>query len=323
MKHLITLLILVCCIGTSLSAQDYDGLIEAAKAKKKAKDYNAAVVLMEKALKIDSSKLDDVLLYANTIANGYDIVEAIKYLETRTADFKENSDYHAELAYYNQRQGRIRAALIHIEDAISTAENDSLDLLYTSLKADYKYHSGNFESAEKIYDEILKKDEDHINSLNGLALVYLETDRPLKGIELLKKLLEFEDLKDLALHNIAYTYSKIDSLETSLKYFDDLINKDYPKEKEYLLAYPLNNRGFVHYRLRNYDQALEDIKRSLEIDHQNSYAYKNLALVYLATDRNDEACENLVNAYLYGYHKFWGEEVNELLDKHCKHLKKE
>lgn len=50
----------------------------------------------------------------------------------------------------------------------------------------------------------------------------------------------------------------------------------------------------------------------------NSYAYRNLALVYIELKILKEACNALGYAKSYGFERQYGGEVEALIDKHCK-----
>ena len=62
--------------------------------------------------------------------------------------------------------------------------------------------------------------------------------------------------------------------------------EDYTKaieltNNEMLLAYSYNNRGLAKFKMNNLDSALEDIEQSIKLYPENSYAFKNWALVYI------------------------------------------
>jgi hypothetical protein len=62
---------------------------------------------------------------------------------------------------------------------------------------------------------------------------------------------------------------------------------------------------------------MEDINKSLQLNDENSYAYKNRALVYLAQEFIDKACEDLNRAEGLGYSKDYDDEALELISKYC------
>ena len=61
------------------------------------------------------------------------------------------------------------------------------------------------------------------------------------------------------------------------------------------------------------DEGLKYINHSINIDHLNSYAYKNRAKVYLMKGNKNKARKDLEKAKDMDYHIDYDNEVNELL----------
>ena len=64
--------------------------------------------------------------------------------------------------------------------------------------------------------------------------------------------------------------------------------------------------------------AYKDVKKSIEIDNTNSYAFKNLAKICLKDGKNKDACVNLKKAIDLGYADSYDDEVDILLKENCK-----
>lgn len=79
-----------------------------------------------------------------------------------------------------------------------------------------------------------------------------------------------------------------------------------------------NNKGYVYYKKGDYAKALSDINLSIKLYSTNSYAYRNLALVYIAMKKMNEAWNVLSYAKEYGFEKQYGNEVRDLTEKYCK-----
>jgi tetratricopeptide (TPR) repeat protein len=79
----------------------------------------------------------------------------------------------------------------------------------------------------------------------------------------------------------------------------------------------LNNFGFNKHKMGNTEEGLNLIQKSLKISPNNSYAYRNLAMIYI--DQNDtvSACEHLLKAKELKFYTNYGNEVNELIIKFC------
>ena len=63
---------------------------------------------------------------------------------------------------------------------------------------------------------------------------------------------------------------------------------------------------------------MTDINHSLILLPNNSYAYKNRALVYLNRKDNDKGCADLNKAIELGYTEQYGDEVIKLINENCK-----
>jgi hypothetical protein len=60
------------------------------------------------------------------------------------------------------------------------------------------------------------------------------------------------------------------------------------------------NRGASKYSLHNCTDAIKDYEKAIELDASYAPAYFNRALIYLVWNRQQEACEDLWNAYRFG-----------------------
>ncbi len=83
-------------------------------------------------------------------------------------------------------------------------------------------------------------------------------------------------------------------------------------------AHAYSNMAYAKMKMKNYKEALDDIKFSLSLDSLNSYAYRNKALIFLALNNKHVACVDLQKAIELGYTKKYGNDVRELIDENCK-----
>ncbi len=74
--------------------------------------------------------------------------------------------------------------------------------------------------------------------------------------------------------------------------------------------------------MKQYDKAIVDINKSIDMYPTNSYGYRNRALVYLALDKQEESCRDLAAAEYYGFATNYGEEVKQLIQKNCQRSSK-
>ena len=60
-------------------------------------------------------------------------------------------------------------------------------------------------------------------------------------------------------------------------------------------------RGTVYYEEREYDKAIADFTKAIEIDPKNASGYHGRALVYRATDKTEKAEADFAKARELGY----------------------
>ena len=133
-----------------------------------------------------------------------------------------------------------------------------------------------------------------------------------QGIKIFKQLLA-EDKNDfVACQNIGYFSMNKEEYDTALIYYNRTLQIN-PK-----LGLTYNNRGFLKYKMGDNQNALKDINTSLKLDKTNSFAYKNRALISISEGRINEACDDLIKARSLGFADKYGNEVNQLIQQHCK-----
>ncbi|EAY26656.1 tetratricopeptide repeat protein [Microscilla marina] len=113
----------------------------------------------------------------------------------------------------------------------------------------------------------------------------------------------------------AFTLLSLKEYDKALAMFKLTLTKKIPADNK---IYTYNNIGHTYYKMGKYAEALKHINYSLSKNNKNSYAYKNRALVYIAQGKKALACADLTKAQALGYRKLFGNEVQELQQKHCR-----
>ena len=80
------------------------------------------------------------------------------------------------------------------------------------------------------------------------------------------------------------TYLFCDDYPHLIKITDSLIIH-FPKS-----PYPYNNRGWAELNLGDIQQANQDIRKSIELDSTNAWAYRNMSIVFEKMELLDSAC---------------------------------
>ena len=304
----ITLLVTFTSIAYCQTSEEYYDL---AKEKIKVKDFHYALVLIEKSVKLDSIDIWNRMTMSDILLQLDRPMEAVEQLAIASKLHPEESAPYNRLGTFFLQIDDLDNAIFFYDKAIEHAPADSISISYYINRATAKGVLRKFDEAIEDMEKAYQMDPTNDAILNNLASFYQEVGQIDKGISMLKQL---EKLYPEALGsyvNLGLIYSEIDSLELSEYYF----NKGLELDKTDPLL--LNNKGFLHYKKKEYSTALKYINESINIFPNNSYAYRNRALVYLALDLKKEACRDLSIAEHYEFQIRYGNEVAELIEKHC------
>jgi tetratricopeptide (TPR) repeat protein len=123
-------------------------------------------------------------------------------------------------------------------------------------------------------------------------------------------------------NNLGYFYIQERSYEKAVKYLDFVIAKadEHPNimERKEIRGYAYSNRGFCNFKLGNIKKALADFEQGIKYCPENSYVYKNRALLYIDQKKLKEACGDLTIATALGFTEMYGDEVDKLSAKYCR-----
>jgi tetratricopeptide (TPR) repeat protein len=117
-------------------------------------------------------------------------------------------------------------------------------------------------------------------------------------------------------------YSTIGFKEIQLKQYENaLININRAIQLDKTNAYAFSNRALVYIKLSELDKARADIIKSIQLDASNPYVYKHSAMVYIKLKAFEKACLELNKAKDLGYIGFGNEsdsnDVENLIKEYC------
>lgn len=311
MKKYIYFLIFI--LNTILSnAQTAKEYSDMAYDKVDKEDYKYALALINKAIAINDTNAWYPLQKADIEFKLYGPRDAISVVLNALPKHRKNSEYYNRAGTYYESGGMIDSAVYMYNMAIKYAVGDTLKYMYLQNRGAAKIGNRNFVGAKEDLEKVLAFNPKDIATLNNIANVYDELGEKNKAIHTLKKIIEISPEFVGTYVNLGFCYTEMDSIDLGIKYFNHALTIE-PKD-----GVIYNNRGYAYYKQKNYSAALKDINQSISLYPTNSYAYRNLALVYIATNKMSEACETLNYAIRYGFEQQYGDEVNQLLKKHCK-----
>ncbi|MCR9252843.1 MAG: tetratricopeptide repeat protein [bacterium] len=300
------------CTCTFIFAQSYEDYERKSDEKYKEGDYQYAMVLINKAIQLNDTSVRLLLKKSDLEFELSGPREAFAIAKSASDLDKSNPMPYNQMATFYNSGGLIDSAIAMYNKAIELANSDLEKYMYISNRGTAKLGMRDFEGAAEDFEIVLEYDSMNFAALNNIFSVYQELGMFDKAINSLEKVLAIDSTLTGPYVNLGFLYSSMDSVELAISYFDKALEIQ-PNE-------PLvfSNRGYAYYQLGEYQKAFSDVNRSLELYPSNSYAYRNLALIYLATDSNEEACRALKYAYAYGFTQRYGSEVEDLLRKHCK-----
>lgn len=309
-----TLFILLC----------FSFLAIAAKAQPKDSQYDEAYELYqnnkyEEAMRIIDSLIDK----DSSSANYYDLRGSLHF----ELGNKKHSFFDYSRAIYLKPNDPIyyhhRAILFYswqmpdesIEDNNNALKyvqnNDSLKYGLITNRGNAKLMKRDFAGAYEDYTTALKFDSTNIAVLINLGAISDDLGRHDEVMKYLNRALKLDPTNIGVYGNLGFMHMNKGNYAEAMRLFNKVIELDAREPLTY------NNRGFVKYKMNDMKGALTDINRSLELYPSNSFAYKNRALVYIQLKQFVQACKDLKRAKELGFTEMYGNEVEELLNKHC------
>lgn len=203
-------------------------------------------------------------------------------------------------------------AINDLSYALKLCEKDEETILILNLRGIIFLHMRKYEEALDDFRKVLKIDAMYDQTLSSAALTFSNLGESEKAIKLIKRaiVLEPEDIRYQV--NLGFVYLQAEQFQKAEQIFNDLLEKMDQRD-----PVVLNNRGFVRLKLGEIELALKDFEESIELYPDNSFAFKNLALLYIETNQLEQACEALDQALQLKFAETYGDEVHLLQAEYC------
>jgi len=218
-----------------------------------------------------------------------------------------------------QTRGRVNLMYRQYKEAI---EDFSLTLKYTNDpattyeatadRATAKMLSKDFSGAIKDFEVIIKMKPNNVNSYVNLGSLYDSMKEYKKSEEAYLKGLEIEPNNATLMNNLGFLFVRVKNYKKAIKWLNKAIEID-PK-----MGYAYGNRGYAKLMLREIEEGKKDIDKAVAMNPNNPFAFKYRAIYYIQHNKIKLACADLQKANELGYSETYGEEVNDLIKKHCK-----
>lgn len=219
-----------------------------------------------------------------------DKVKACKEGET---DLEDMSDLEREYAVLHWDLDNTNVTLSIIDEYIK-ANPDDTSMLH--LKADVLVREKRPHDALEICKRLVELEPDNLHTRTKLGNCYERIDEVKQAIQCYQEILEENPEFVPAVRRMMYVYSylsndnnDLDLCAKAVAYATDFIRLTESSEG-YL------ERGNLNIDLYELDQAVEDCKKSIELDEEAYYAYNNLGCALLKLRRVEEAITPLEQA---------------------------
>lgn len=173
------------------------------------------------------------------------------------------------------------------------------------------YNTNKAELAVKDFTKSIELNPKNSLTYYGRALAYntlKQTDLELADLE---KTIELDPKDAMAKMSLAYCYLIKEDFTKANTLYEDLYKHD---KKSPII---LNNYGYAKFKMGDDKKAESLINQSIDLWPQNSYAFRNLALVYLKQERKEDACEAMKQGIVLGFSKKYGPELENLRKENC------
>jgi tetratricopeptide (TPR) repeat protein len=177
-----------------------------------------------------------------------------------------------------------------------------------------KYQLKNYTSAIDDLDQAVLLDENYSEAYYLRALCNSNLEKYDRALKDFNKTIELKpDFKEAYINRGFYVFEKIGKFQAAIDDYNTYL--DLSPDGDHAFAY--NNRGYAKYRLNDYEGAMTDILESIRLNPDNSFVYKNRALIYLELDSLKLACQDLELAKSLDFTEDYGLEVETLIEEFC------
>jgi serine/threonine protein kinase/tetratricopeptide (TPR) repeat protein len=210
------------------------------------------------------------------------------------ADNKEAvlNSLHGASSSLRQKLGESLASVQKYDKPLSEATTSSLEALKVFTLGDAKHMAGEDFAASPLYQRAVELDPNFAMAYARLGAVYGNTGQVTLSEQSRQKAFELRDRasEHEKLYITSHYYIDSGQLDKGITALE-LYKQTYPRD-----SIPFNNVSGTYLRLGQFDNALSNALRALQLDSDSINGYSNLAVAYQALNRLDEAKATLAQA---------------------------
>ena len=256
----------------------------------------------EKALGLDSSKVDYYKILADAYFDNMHSNAAIKILQRSLGRFPQETALYLKLAEMQMIVEQYKDCALTL-DMLFKISPDNPDGIF--IRAQAREMTGDTVEAVKDFEKVVSIDADHINAYMKLALIKNRNGDPVT-LRYLENVLRIDSLNEAALLTRAQYYHFRNEFEKALtEYKNALIRKPQSANINYNLAQMYLEMGDAAKGNKTkadsyYESAFQHFDNSTKFDVQFADAYFYKAISAQRLNRNDLAIRDLENALRLG-----------------------
>lgn len=201
---------------------------------------------------------------------------------------KVGNTYQARGNYFTLT-GDFAKARQDLEEAVKLIPDSSASW---ALLGNAQYMSGQEEQAFQSFDRAVKVRPSDYSIYAFRGWIYVLRKEYDKAAADFRQALKYRPDEPSTVNNLSMVTTQLGDAQEGLKIADKAVKITEGK----LLAYAVNNRAFALLELNRPDDAKPELDRSIRLDDQNAWAYRNLGIYYLKKQQHAEALAQLLKA---------------------------
>ncbi|MBK9108769.1 MAG: tetratricopeptide repeat protein [Saprospiraceae bacterium] len=248
--------------------------------------FEEAEAAYQKALELDSTNSTIM----NNLASLYRLLKRQKDAEKwllKSMEFDSTAIFTSHnLGTYYLEMNEIQKAEHYFKKTLALDSNYISSLIALGEIYCRYFLPSKINEAELLYSRALSLDSASPLVLNSLGIFYFITNRPLAGIEALKKSLNIQPDNLNVVRNLAAFYSQMGEDSLAIDLVNNFLKQNTNPEAENTL---LGFLGFIYIRKLNFKKGAEVFEKLVALDSTHISNSNNLAYAYLNLGRYNES----------------------------------
>ena len=200
----------------------------------------------------------------------------------------KNSSFYYNRALCSIELGQNKSALADLKKVTDKSLKKKAQFL--KGRANYKLY--NYDTAEKIFNDLLQQNPDDEDAILYLARIRTNRDMYDEAISLLSRVINKNPINETALMLRAAAFKEISMYEQAIEDYTSLISI-HPQDTYY------NRRGLIYEELKDWENAQKDYTSSLELNPTWAISYNNRGYVNMKMGKYKEAKKDFESALKY------------------------